>query len=235
LASAYNKEAYYIRRLLTETAIRASDKRARFVGVTAYEAAGGIVMRDLFEQDNGGWLQDSALLDRLAIAKLTSEAEALRAEGWKWIEVALEFPYGHAAGLRRLTGTAAEVSAEERARHEALSEEFDRLNEEYSDADTDDLPEEVARRLDELEAELQAFADRPEIYDTADIARAGVAGRWERAAAMYTLIATAKLNDIDPQAWLADVLRRIADHPASRIHELLPWHWKKPADQAFAA
>jgi ParB family chromosome partitioning protein len=50
LASAYNKEAYYIRRQLTETAIRASDKRARFVGVPAYEAAGGIVMRDLFEQ-----------------------------------------------------------------------------------------------------------------------------------------------------------------------------------------
>ena len=43
---------------------------------------------------------------------------------------------------------------------------------------------------------------------------------------MYTLIATAKLNDINPQAWLADVLARIADHPASRLHELLPWHWK---------
>ncbi len=52
---------------------------------------------------------------------------------------------------------------------------------------------------------------------------------------MYTLIATAKLNDIDPQAWLADVLRRIADHPASRLDELLPWHWKKPEHQAAAA
>jgi hypothetical protein len=57
----------------------------------------------------------------------------------------------------------------------------------------------------------------------------------ERAAFMYTLIGTAKLNDIDPQAWLADVLRRIADHPASRLHELLPWHWKKPDTQAAAA
>jgi transposase len=51
----------------------------------------------------------------------------------------------------------------------------------------------------------------------------------ERAAAMYTLIATAKLNSVDPQAWLADVLRRIADHPARRLHELLPWNWEKPA------
>ena len=55
----------------------------------------------------------------------------------------------------------------------------------------------------------------------------------ERAAAMYTLIATAKLNDINPQAWLADVLARIADHPASRLHELLPWNWKaRPATLA---
>ena len=50
----------------------------------------------------------------------------------------------------------------------------------------------------------------------------------ERAAAIYTLIATAKLNDVDPEARLADTLRRINDHPASRLHELLPWNWKKP-------
>jgi transposase len=48
----------------------------------------------------------------------------------------------------------------------------------------------------------------------------------ERAAAIYTLVATAKLNDIDPEAWLADVLRRISDHPASRLGELLPWNWR---------
>jgi hypothetical protein len=57
----------------------------------------------------------------------------------------------------------------------------------------------------------------------------------ERAAAIFTLIGTAKLNDIDPQAWLADVLRRIANHPASRLDELLPWHWKRTAAQAAAA
>ena len=47
-----------------------------------------------------------------------------------------------------------------------------------------------------------------------------------RAAAIYTLIETAKLNDIDPQAWLADVLARLPDHPAKRLDELLPWSWK---------
>jgi transposase len=55
-----------------------------------------------------------------------------------------------------------------------------------------------------------------------------------RAAAIYSLIATAKLNDIDPQAWLADVLARLPDHPAKRIHELLPWnwHWQNVAAEA---
>jgi len=44
---------------------------------------------------------------------------------------------------------------------------------------------------------------------------------------MYTLIVTAKMSDIDPQAWLADVLDRIASHPFQRLDELLPWNWKK--------
>jgi transposase len=57
----------------------------------------------------------------------------------------------------------------------------------------------------------------------------------ERAAAIYTLIATAKLNGVDPRAWLADVLRRIADHPASRLHQLLPWNWSGTASQLRAA
>ena len=47
-----------------------------------------------------------------------------------------------------------------------------------------------------------------------------------RAAAIYTLIETCKLNDVDPRAWLADVLAHIADHPAKRIAELLPWNWR---------
>ena len=46
-----------------------------------------------------------------------------------------------------------------------------------------------------------------------------------RAAALYTLIATAKLNDIDPQAWLADLLARVLDYPAKRIGDFLPWNW----------
>lgn len=57
----------------------------------------------------------------------------------------------------------------------------------------------------------------------------------ERAAMMYSLITTAKLNDIDPQAWLADVLARIADHPAQKLEELLPWNWSPTPMLAEAA
>ena len=52
---------------------------------------------------------------------------------------------------------------------------------------------------------------------------------------MYSLIYTAKLNGVDPRAWLADVLARIAGHPASRLHELLPWNWRKAREDAVAA
>ena len=56
-----------------------------------------------------------------------------------------------------------------------------------------------------------------------------------RAAAMYSLIVTAKMNDVDPQAWLADVLARLQDHPAKRIADLLPWNWKRARQQKAAA
>jgi transposase len=56
-----------------------------------------------------------------------------------------------------------------------------------------------------------------------------------RAAAIYTLIETAKLNDVDPRAWLTDVLARLQDHPAKRIDELLPWNWKRARQQKAAA
>ena len=146
LARTYNKEPYYIRRQLTEGAVRAADKRAQFVGVDVYEAAGGVVMRDLFEHDDGGWLQDPALLDRLVIEKLKAKAETLRAEGWKWIAVAPDFPYAHTAGLRRLHGEPVDLTDEERAAREALSSELDRLEQEYANAD--ELPEEVDQRFE---------------------------------------------------------------------------------------
>ena len=102
ISSSHMQEPYYIRRLLTETTVRADDRRAVYVGAEAYEAAGGVILRDLFEQDSGGWFQDAALLEQLVFDKLKVDAEAIRAEGWKWVEAAISFPYGHTSGMRRI-------------------------------------------------------------------------------------------------------------------------------------
>lgn len=169
---SWQKEPYRIRRMLTETTVRASDKRALFVTVEAYEGEGGVVLRDLFQSDDGGWLQDAALLDRLAADKLRTIADEIAGEGWKWIEAAASLPYGVNHGLRELTGHQAELTEEEGATIDALNAELDRLEEEYAEAD--ELPDEVDERLGEIETALAAFDDRPVHYDPAGIARAGV-------------------------------------------------------------
>ena len=172
ISGSWQKEPYQIRRMLTEKTVRASDRRAVFVGLDAYEAAGGVVLRDLFQSDDGGWLEDIALLDGLVAEKLKAEAETIAAEGWKWIEVAIDFPYGHTHGLRELEGVAIDLTSEEQATIDALNAEYAKLEEEYDGAD--ELPDEVDERLGEIEAALAAFDDRPVTYDPADIARAGV-------------------------------------------------------------
>jgi ParB family chromosome partitioning protein len=172
LQQSYNKEPYLIRRHLTESAVRASDRRARFVGLNAYEAAGGMILRDLFEDDGGGWLQDVALLDRLATEKLAAEAEKIAAEGWKWIEVAFDFRYGHAQHLRRLDGVVVELTPDEQATFDALTAEQVKLESEYEVAD--ELPDQVDARLGEIEEALAAFDSRPVRYEPAGIACAGV-------------------------------------------------------------
>jgi len=159
LSRSHNREPYNIRRQLTDGAVRASDRRARFVGVEAYEAAGGTVMRDLFQHDEGGWLQDPALLDRLVNEKLQTAAEALQAEGWKWISVAPDFPYGYSAGLRHLGGATVDLTEDERASVDALQAENEALEKQYAEAD--ELPDEIDQRLGEIETALAAFDNRP--------------------------------------------------------------------------
>ncbi|RXH42713.1 ParB/RepB/Spo0J family partition protein [Bradyrhizobium zhanjiangense] len=165
-------EPYQIRRLLTEKTVRGSDRRAQFVGLDTYQHAGGGVLRDLFEHDDGGWLQDVVLLGRLVTEKLKAEAETIAAEGWKWISVAVEFSYGHTQGLREIEGKPVDLSPEEQATIDALNAEQAKLETDYQDAD--ELPEEVDQRLGEIESALAAFEDRPMLYEPIEIARAGV-------------------------------------------------------------
>ncbi|MEP2028880.1 ParB/RepB/Spo0J family partition protein [Roseibium sp.] len=167
----YSKQPYEIRRMLTEGAVRASDKRAQFVGLDNYVEAGGDILRDLFQQDDGGWLQDASLLDVMVTEKLADEAEVIQAEGWKWVEVDTDFPYGHTFGMRRIHGEAEPMSDAEAADYQALKAEYDALEAEHAEAD--ELPEDVEARLGEIETAMEALQDRPIRFEAEDLALAG--------------------------------------------------------------
>jgi ParB family chromosome partitioning protein len=172
IGAGWQKEPWQIRRMLTETTVRASDKRAVFVGIEAYEAAGGIMLRDLFQSDDGGWLQDVGLLDRLVAEKLTAVTDGIATEGWKWVDAALSIPYGVTHGMREIAGTPLDMTEAEQATRDALQAEYNRLSEEYEGAD--ELPDDIDQRLGEIEAAMEELDNRPMHYDTAEIAIAGV-------------------------------------------------------------
>ena len=171
LTQSYSKEAYVIRRMMTEGAVRASDKRAQFVGLDAYEEAGGTILRDLFQGDDGGWLQDVSLIDSMVAQKLREAAAGVQAEGWKWVEVAPDFAYGHAYGLRQVRGEPTPLTPEEDAARIALQAEYDGLEAEHAGAE--ELPEGVDERLAELETALASFEARTLAFDPAEVTRAG--------------------------------------------------------------
>jgi ParB family transcriptional regulator, chromosome partitioning protein len=167
---SYNRDASTIRRLLTETHVAATDRRAVFVGVEAYTEAGGTILRDLFTEDRGGYFEDVALLDLLVTAKLGREADALReVEGWKWTQVHLDFPHAH--GMRRTYPHPVELSMEDQVALEAARSEVDRHSEWLQTAD--ELPDHVDGRLCELEAEIDRLEAKRHAYDPDDIARGG--------------------------------------------------------------
>jgi len=171
--SSWNKEPFQIRRMLTETSVRVSDRRAVFVGVDAYEVAGGTMLHDLFQGNDGGWLEDTALLDRLVTENLQAEAEAeaIAVEGWKWIQVALDLPYGYSHALRSLFGDPALLTDDEGAAHAKLLAEYRALVEEY--AGQDEISDEIDTQLGVLEAAMEKIETRPLIFDPSEIRRAG--------------------------------------------------------------
>lgn len=172
LAHSYNRSGAYIRQKLTENSVRVADKRVRFVGVEAYVEAGGGVMRDLFEDDDGGWLTDPALLDRLVIEKLQAEGEKIGAEGWKWIATAVDLPWGVTNGMREIDGVPVPRSPQEDARLAKLEVEAEEIEAEWSD--DPNVPDEVHERIAAIDTEIGALVERPLTFDPEDMARAGV-------------------------------------------------------------
>lgn len=171
LSRSHSREAYAIRRLLNESSVKASDKRAVFVGLDAYAAAGGVVERDLFGEDGGGYLRDPVLLARLVDERLQAEAEQVRQEGWLWVEAAADLPYGHQFGLRRLQPEAVPLDQQAQAERDRLKTEYEALEAEY--ATSEDLPDAADLRLTEIEQLLAQLDAAAQAFDPPEVARAG--------------------------------------------------------------
>jgi ParB family chromosome partitioning protein len=167
---SWNKEPHTIRRTMTEAHVRANDRRAVFVGADAYAEAGGLILRDLFSEDGGGYFEDGALLDRLTLEKLETVAAEVQAEGWKWAQAYIDYPHAH--GLRRAYPQAVPLAPEDQEKLDAVQAEFDALSEQYSGAD--ELPDDVDAKFGELEAEIDRLSARQQVYDADDVARGGV-------------------------------------------------------------
>ena len=169
----YRPSDWQIRRMLTEDRIPAGAALARYVGVDAYEAAGGPVLRDLFadEHENGVWLEDPALLMKLALDWLQVAADEL-ATRWKWAEGRLDVDWSDLARFGRVHPTPAEPTDEEKAEIERLHVRHDKLVNLDEDEWTEELVEEaeaIEPRLAEIRDAIKARA----VYKPEDIAISG--------------------------------------------------------------
>ena len=169
----YRPGAWQIKRLLTEDRVSATSAIARFVGIEAYEAAGGRIDRDLFaeEDERGIWFDDPDLLNKLAMDSLQVAARELKTR-WKWAEARLDVDWSATAAFGRVRPQPAEPTDEEKAEIERLRTR----NDELANMDDEDWTEELVEeadanetRLDEIEAMIEARA----VYRREDIAIAG--------------------------------------------------------------
>jgi ParB family transcriptional regulator, chromosome partitioning protein len=162
----YNRSREAILRALSEGQVSSGDRRAAFVGAEAYQAAGGAIIRDLFDDEGGGFFADAALLNRLVREKLTAEAAKIEAEGWKWVVAEPEFSHELTAGMRRVYPEAAPLSDADQVRLDELEQRHNAL------CDDDEESDEIAAKLRALEAEIDALTG-VEQYQPDDIAIAG--------------------------------------------------------------
>jgi ParB family transcriptional regulator, chromosome partitioning protein len=163
---SWDKSRATILRILSEGQVPSDDRRAVFVGAKVYQAAGGVVVRDLFDEEGGGFFADAALLNRLVREKLQTEAQQLLGEGWKWVAVEPEFDHELTSGMRRVYPEPVPLSADEHAKLDTLQARFDELVESGEESS------EVSAELDRLQGEIEALTER-EQYNAEDIARAG--------------------------------------------------------------
>ena len=162
-----------LRRTLTEGDVPANDKRVRFVTLAAYEAACGSIRRDLFDENNSGYIMDAALLDKLATEKLEALAASIRAEGWKWVECRVaSFTWNDTSRLRHVPAPVIPLIEEQDAELKRLAAEYDELAEQAGH-DEDNLSEDERARMEAIEQRIGELEDREGVYDDATKSIAG--------------------------------------------------------------
>jgi ParB family transcriptional regulator, chromosome partitioning protein len=154
--------------LLTEDEVTAKDRRVKFVGIEAYERAGGTIRRDLFSDDDGVFIEDAVLLESLVAAKLESTAEELRQAGWKWVEIRSTFDHQEWSKYGRLRPQAVPVSPEQQTELDHLQAEHEALWE------IEENTEEEEDRIAELAARIHELEDRERVWSPETLAIAGV-------------------------------------------------------------
>jgi ParB family transcriptional regulator, chromosome partitioning protein len=165
----WNHDPSTIRSHLMVSNVEANDRRVGFVGIKAYKKAGGHILRDLFQPDHEGYLTDPAILDRLMIEKLEREAEAIRAEGWKWVIITPTIDREKLRGLGRVYPEREPPTEEQQAGIDALTAQYDALVEEHGD----EPPDEFATELEEISDKIDALSGDTERWLPEDIACAG--------------------------------------------------------------
>jgi ParB family chromosome partitioning protein len=165
----FNRSREAILHALSEGQIRADDRRAQFVGASAYEEAGGVIIRDLFDAKGGGFFADAELLNRLAEAKLQGFADEAKAQGWRWVVAEIEFDHEAAARMRRVFPRQASLSKAQRKGLRKLQSRYDTLCEKHQHED--EVPAKAAAQLERIEAAIERL-DRHE-YTAKDLALAG--------------------------------------------------------------
>jgi ParB family chromosome partitioning protein len=155
----------------------ARDPLARFVGVDAYQAAGGAVRRDLFsDEDEGVYLTDAALLEQLARERLAPSIEQVRAEGWSWVDAAPRATSADLHVFQRAPRTRREPNKAEAKRIARLEAEQNRLHEQLESEDADLSEDEMAPRqeqIDRLGTELDGIEQSLVVYPPEVLALAG--------------------------------------------------------------
>ena len=164
-------QSYTVKRRLTESTVPLDSDLGMFVGAEAYETAGGHITRDLFTGDEDGFLDDAALVRRLAIEKLEARAAELRPQ-WAWTKAVLDPEYGFMAQFARVHPRPADVPADLAAEIERIETRLGELEEIGEDEFTDELAAEAAQ-LEERRTEIDETIDGLAVYSDKDRARAG--------------------------------------------------------------